>query len=516
MTAIEGVNSRGPVCQAELDGFHPDGGRLSYPEAVQRGCVLLKKEGAIHLLLSDKPLSPEQVSWASYRFKTPFILGVTSTEVLGLLLKRYEADAKMLGEIDTVGFAETRGSSLEEVTLSSIAANESEVVRLVNSALYDAYKARASDIHFENSTTGLQVKYRIDGVLVDIHRLPDAQVMEQVISRIKVMAELDISERRVPQDGRFAVSINGKEIDFRVSVMPGLFGEDAVLRLLDKQALDSEKQKLNLDLLGLEPEASDAIRKLARHPYGMLLVTGPTGSGKTTSLYAALSEINTGQDKIITIEDPVEYQLDGVLQIPVNEKKGLTFAKGLRSILRHDPDRILVGEIRDKETAEIAVQAALTGHLVFTSVHANNVFDVISRFRHMGVDAYSFVTALNGIVSQRLIRLICPSCKSVHEPDDALLSTSGLTMEGAQHVSFFHGKGCKECRGTGYKGRRALAEVLVLTDALKEMVLQHAPIAELKEVAAMGGMHSLRDQALKAVMAGQTTLEEINRVTFSD
>lgn len=524
MTAIEGVNQIGQDVlltteyfdQVDLDGYNPDGGRLAYPEAVQRGCVLLKKEGSTHLLLSVVALSQELISWASYRFKTPFVVGRTSEDLFGQLIKRYEADAKMLGEVDPSRSVDVRGCSLEEVTLSSIAANESEVVRLVNSALYDAHKAGASDIHFENSTAGLQIKYRIDGVLVDIHRLPDAQVMEQVISRIKVMAELDISERRVPQDGRFAVSINGKEIDFRVSIMPGLFGEDAVLRLLDKQALDGEKRKLSLDLLGLEEEARDAIRRLARHPYGMLLVTGPTGSGKTTSLYAALSEINTGQDKIITIEDPVEYQLDGVLQIPVNEKKGLTFAKGLRSILRHDPDRILVGEIRDKETAEIAVQAALTGHLVFTSVHANNVFDVISRFRHMGVDAYSFVTALNGIVSQRLIRLICPACKATYKPEKNELAETGLSTETMQHASFFHGKGCKECRGTGYKGRRALAEVLVMTDSIKEMALQHAPIAEMKAIAAKGGMHSLRDQALKAAMAGQTTLEEINRVTFAD
>lgn len=496
-----------------LEGYAPDFSRLTYPEAVQRKCLLMKRQGFPHLLVSDSKLEPQDISWATYRLKILFSIGHVDTEVLEELLSRH---ARVL-EGDASGYAsDVRVSSLEEVTLSSIAANESEVVRLVNSALYDAHKSGASDIHFENSSTALHIKYRIDGVLVEVHRLPNAEVMEQAISRIKVMAELDISERRVPQDGRFAITINGRDVDFRVSIMPGLFGEDAVLRLLDKRALDEKQQKLNLDLLGLESGARDSIRKLARHPHGMLLVTGPTGSGKTTTLYAALSEINNGKDKIITIEDPVEYQLDGVLQIPVNEKKGLTFAKGLRSILRHDPDRILVGEIRDKETAEIAVQAALTGHLVFTSVHANNVFDVISRFRHMGVDSYSFVTALNGIVSQRLVRLICPSCTAPYVPESDELTASGLQSDRYVDVRLLHGKGCLECRGTGYKGRRALAEVLVMTDTLKEMVLQHAPIAELKSVAARGGMHSLREQALSAALDGQTTLEEINRVTFAE
>ncbi len=384
----------------------------------------------------------------------------------------------------------------------------------MNSTLYDAHKSGASDIHFENTPHGLVIKYRIDGVLTTARQLPDASLAEQVISRVKVMAELDIGERRVPQDGRFAVNIGGRAIDFRVSVMPGLFGEDAVLRILDKQSLTAELAQLSLDVLGIEPTAQHTIRKLASQPYGMLLVTGPTGSGKTTTLYATLSEINHGDDKIITIEDPVEYQLPGVLQIPVNERKGLTFAKGLRSILRHDPDRILVGEIRDRETAEIAVQAALTGHLVFTTVHANNVFDVLSRFRHMGVDAYSFVTALNGVVAQRLVRINCPHCLEACEPNDDLLDASGVARSALAGHALKRGQGCVHCRGTGYKGRRALTEVLVLTDELRELILQQAPISRLKEVARAHGMASMRQEALEAVKQGHTTLQEINRVTF--
>ena len=328
------------------------------------------------------------------------------------------------------------------------------------------------------------------------------------------MAELDIAERRVPQDGRFKVAMRGREIDLRVSIMPGVFGEDAVLRILDRQQLADELQGISLERLGFRGDMLAGIRRLSREPYGMFLVTGPTGSGKTTTLYAAISEINTGQDKIITIEDPVEYQLPGILQIPVNEKKGLTFARGLRSILRHDPDKIMVGEIRDPETAQIAVQSALTGHLVFTTVHANNVFDVIGRFMHMGVDPYSFVSSLNGILAQRLVRLNCPHCQEALAPEPAQLAGSGLAPDAAAGFDFRAGRGCGQCRGSGYKGRRAIAELLPLNDEIRELIAARAAIRQVKEAARRAGVRDLRAAALDMVRRGETTLDEINRVTF--
>jgi general secretion pathway protein E len=337
---------------------------------------------------------------------------------------------------------------------------------------------------------------------------------EQVISRIKVMAELDIAERRIPQDGRFKIMMRGREIDLRVSIMPGVFGEDAVLRILDRQQLADDLKGITLDRLGFDGDTLAQIRKLSREPYGMFLVTGPTGSGKTTTLYAAISEINTGKDKIITIEDPVEYQLPGILQIPVNEKKGLTFVRGLRSILRHDPDKIMVGEIRDPETAQIAVQSALTGHLVFTTVHANNVYDVIGRFIHMGVDPYSFVSALNGILAQRLVRVNCPHCSEAYQPLPQLLEDSGIEAGEISGFDFRAGKGCGHCRGSGFKGRRAIAELMLLNDEIRELISTRAPIRKVKEVAARSGVKNLRDSALDLVRQGVTTLEEVNRVTF--
>jgi general secretion pathway protein E len=337
---------------------------------------------------------------------------------------------------------------------------------------------------------------------------------ERIISRIKVMAELDIAERRVPQDGRFKVSLKGREVDFRVSIMPSIFGEDAVLRILDKQALADEFQGLRLEALGVDPASMAWLRKLANEPYGMLLVTGPTGSGKTTTLYAILSEIHRGNDKIITIEDPVEYQLPGILQIPVNEKKGLTFARGLRSILRHDPDKIMVGEIRDGDTAQIAVQSALTGHLVLTTVHANNVFDVIGRFLHMGVDPYSFTAALNGVMAQRLVRINCIHCSVEDRPDAALLANSGLNGDAVRSFSFKTGRGCGQCRGSGYRGRKAIAETMLLNDELRELIATRQPIRAIKDAARKLGTRDLREAALELVRGGETTLTEINRVTF--
>jgi len=385
----------------------------------------------------------------------------------------------------------------------------------VRSTLRDALKIGASDIHLETVAQGLVIKFRIDGILSQVKALQDAAQAEQAIARIKVLAELDITERRVPQDGRFKALERGRAVDFRVSIMPSIHGEDAVLRVLDKQSLyEQTQQQLSLDSLGFEPADVRRLRRLSREPYGMLLVTGPTGSGKTTTLYAAISEINNGQDKIVTIEDPVEYQLAGVLQIPVNEKKGLTFARGLRSILRHDPDKIMVGEIRDPETANIAVQSALTGHLVFTSVHANNVFDVIGRFVHMNVDLYGFVSALNAILAQRLVRLVCPHCAEDQHPAEELLAESGLTAKTVQGWKLRAGRGCRECRGAGYKGRKAIAELMILNDELRELITGRAPLRQLKEAALRSGTRFLRDAAFDAVKNGHTTLQEINRVTF--
>ncbi len=403
--------------------------------------------------------------------------------------------------------------AVEDLSLKSISDESSEVVRLVRSTLRDALKLGASDIHLESLAAGLQIKFRIDGILSPIKLIEDRAQAEQAIARVKVLAELDITERRVPQDGRFKAAERGRAVDFRVSIMPSIHGEDAVLRILDKQSLyEATQQQLSLDSLGFEARDIKALRRLSREPYGMLLVTGPTGSGKTTTLYAAITEINSGQDKIVTIEDPVEYQLPGVLQIPVNEKKGLTFAKGLRSILRHDPDKIMVGEIRDPETANIAVQSALTGHLVFTTVHANNVFDVIGRAMHMNLDLYGFVSALNAIVAQRLVRLVCTHCAEPDSPSAELLRESGIADP--QGYKFVKGKGCRECRGAGYRGRRAIAELLILTDEIRELIVSRAPVRHLKDAAARNGTRFLRDAALDAVRRGDTTLQEINRVTF--
>ncbi|WP_296825892.1 GspE/PulE family protein [Thiobacillus sp.] len=499
---------------AALNALAVDFGKLGFNEAGRRHCLAAHDaEGQLWLLLTD-PWDSASRAYAGHVLGAPFKTGLAHPADLAALLARHEEGLRAMEGVGGSGTQVAQDSGAEALSFASIAEDASPVVRLVRSTLYDALKAGASDIHLETDARGLTVKYRIDGVLSHIAHAPGTEVAEQAISRIKVMAELDIAERRVPQDGRFKVSMQGREVDVRVSIMPSVFGEDAVLRILDRQALSEELSGLTLEGLGYAGATLARIRKLAAEPYGMLLVTGPTGSGKTTTLYAAISEINHGRDKIITIEDPVEYQLPGVLQIPVNEKKGLTFARGLRSILRHDPDKIMVGEIRDSDTAQIAVQSALTGHLVFTTVHANNVFDVIGRFIHMGVDPYSFVSALNGIVAQRLLRVNCPHCAAPVVPADDLLELSGLTLEKTRDYEFRQGSGCGHCRGSGYKGRRAVAEILLLTDELRELIVARAPIGQIKEAAARGGTRSLRDAALALVKAGDTTLEEINRVTL--
>jgi general secretion pathway protein E len=499
---------------ARLRDMRPAFEYIPFNTALARECVACRDgEERLWFVFAD-PLDPILVEWAEHRIPTAFTPALAQRDDILAWLHRLEMDLKAMDGVIASGAEQAGGEQVEEISLQLIGADASPVVKLTHSTLYDALTAGASDIHLENDARGLVIKYRLDGVLTQIAQTPGREMAEQVISRIKVMAELDIAERRVPQDGRFRIAVRGREIDLRVSIMPGVYGEDAVLRVLDRQQLADELKGITLERLGLDADNMARLRRLAREPYGMVLVTGPTGSGKTTTLYAALSEINTGQDKIITIEDPVEYQLPGVLQIPVNEKKGLTFARGLRSILRHDPDKIMVGEIRDAETAQIAVQSALTGHLVFTTVHANNVFDVIGRMMHMGLDPYSFVSALNGVLAQRLVRVNCPHCAEPYAPDARLLKDSGIA-DGAGY-DFRAGKGCGQCRGTGYKGRRALAEMLLLNDEIRELIIARAPIRALKEAAFRSGVRTLRQVALDRVRRGETTLEEINRVTFVD
>ena len=391
---------------------------------------------------------------------------------------------------------------------------ESPIVRLVDSLVLGAIDRRASDIHIETKDREVLAKYRIDGVLYPALEPLDKRHHDTIISRLKVMSELDIAEKRVPQDGRFRLRVKARTIDFRVSIMPSMHGEDAVIRILDKEQLHAAFRSLRLDVLGFAEPDLRKLRKYITEPYGMVVVTGPTGSGKTTTLYAALSEIASPEDKIITIEDPVEYQIPGIVQVPVNEKKGLTFARGLRSILRHDPDKIMVGEVRDPETAQIAVQSALTGHLVFTTVHANNVFDVIGRFIHMGVEPYNFVSALNCVMAQRLVRVLCASCKQATAVPEALLRESGLDPELYHEQAFYETVGCEECGGTGYLGRTAVAELLDMSDRIRQMILERRPGAEIKQAAREEGMTFLRDSALEKVFAGVTTLREINKVTF--
>ena len=489
---------------------------LSFNECSQRGCALLRAEDARLVLAFDDPFSGELQAWAEERIAQPFSWGLVHRGDLVAFLAGHEESLRALDSLEEEApVAQADSGRVEDLSLRAIGDESSEVVRLVRSTLRDALMIGASDIHLETLPAGLAIKFRIDGILSQVKLIQDPTEAEQAIARVKVLAELDITERRVPQDGRFKAFERGRAVDFRVSIMPSIYGEDAVLRVLDKQSLyETTRQTLSLDSLGFDPQDVKRLRRLSHEPYGMLLVTGPTGSGKTTTLYAAITEINNGQDKIVTIEDPVEYQLPGVLQIPVNEKKGLNFARGLRSILRHDPDKIMVGEIRDPETANIAVQSALTGHLVFTTVHANNVFDVIGRFMHMNVDLYGFVSALNAILAQRLVRLVCPHCAEPAQPSAELLAESGLEPNAVAAWKFVSGRGCRECRGAGYKGRKAIAELMILNDELRELITSRAPVRQLRDAAQRAGTRLLREAAFEAVKNGETTLAEINRVTF--
>jgi len=491
--------------------------RLPLARAQSLRAVLLNDEatGGFIAVVHD-PLDRDLWTQLSHWAQAPVRFVLASPDDIHAYLNQQEDRSRAVDSLDR---AANEGAGprddIEELSLAKVSDASSPAVKLVNSTLYDALRAGASDVHLESTPSGLAVKYRIDGVLDAITEVSGQAVAEQAISRLKVLAELDIAERRVPQDGSFRVSAQGREVDLRVSIIPGIHGEDAVIRILDKRAMIEAHGKLSLDSLGFEAQSVATLRDLMEAAYGMLLVTGPTGSGKTTTLYAALSETHTGRDKIITIEDPVEYQLPGVLQIPVNEKKGLTFARGLRSILRHDPDKIMVGEIRDRETAEIAVQSALTGHLVLTTVHANNVFDVFGRFTHMGLDPYSLVSALNGIWAQRLLRLNCPHCSRPCKPDAHELARLGLSAADTADYDFRKGEGCGDCRGTGYKGRQAVAEILKLDDELREMIVAKQPVRQVKEAARRKGTRSLTEAALQLVRSGVTTLEEVRRVTVA-
>jgi type IV pilus assembly protein PilB len=447
---------------------------------------------------------------------------VATTSQIDDLLKRTEQSQRVLDQategftLQVVGDDEDSEENISMDKLTRSDTGVSPVVRLVDTVIFTALERRASDIHIETRNTEVVVKYRIDGVLQYAMQPLAKEWHATILSRIKVMSELDIAERRVPQDGRFRVRYKGRFIDFRVSIMPSVHGEDAVLRVLDKETLSEKFHNLTLDVVGFDQQDMTRFRRYIHEPYGMVLVTGPTGSGKTTTLYAAINEIKNDEDKIITIEDPVEYQVRGITQIPVNEKKGLTFARGLRSILRHDPDKIMVGEIRDQETAQIAINSALTGHLVFTTVHANNVTDVIGRFINMGVEPYNFVSALNCILAQRLVRVICENCKKRVQYSAEVLKESGLDPEQWMQVPFYEGPGCLECSGSGYRGRTAISELLDLSDRIREMIINRKPTSEIKKVAKEEGMTFLRDSGLGKIRAGVTTLREINKVTFLD
>ncbi len=448
----------------------------------------------------------------------PLVIKVAASSEINELLKKSESSQRVLDEA-TEGFRlaliHEDESGDETITIEKITQEEaSPIIRLVDTIIFTALGRRASDVHIETGASEVLVKYRIDGSLRRAMEPIAREHHATIISRIKVMSELDISERRVPQDGRFKTRYKGRSIDFRVSIMPSIHGEDAVIRILDKESINEEFRSLSLDVVGFSEREVRLFRRYINEPYGMVLVTGPTGSGKTTTLYGALMEIRNDEDKIITIEDPVEYQIQGITQIPVNEKKGLTFARGLRSILRHDPDKIMVGEIRDMETAQIAIQSALTGHLVFTTVHANNVVDVLGRFLNMGVDPYNFVSALNCILAQRLVRLICTNCKRPVEYSKEFLTESALDGDRFADAVFYEGEGCLECNGTGFRGRTAIHELLDLSDHIREMIIEKRPSSEIKRAAHDEGMTFLRESAIQKVIAGTTTLREINRVTF--
>ena len=481
------------------------------------GFVPHQREGDTLVIVVSDPTDVPKLDELALLLGSPIKVTVGTASAIESILKKSEGSQRVLDEATEsfelqVLHEDEQGD--ESLTVERLTSGLSPIIRLVDSMIYTAIQRRASDIHVETQEEAVHVKYRIDGVLQSAMRPLDRQFHSPILSRIKVMAELDIAEKRVPQDGRFKVKMPEKTIDFRVSIMPSVHGEDAVIRILDKQSISEQFHELNLDILGFPDSELRRFRKYIAEPYGMVLVTGPTGSGKTTTLYAALSEIKSSEDKIITIEDPVEYQLQGITQIPINEKKGLTFARGLRSILRHDPDKIMVGEIRDPETAQIAIQSALTGHLVFTTVHANNVVDVLGRFLNMGVEAYQFVSALNCVLAQRLVRTVCAECRRPVTVGRGELEESGIDPQLAAAHTFYEGAGCIECGGTGFRGRTAVCELLDLSDSIREMILAQKATSEIKRAARAEGMRFLRESAVECALRGVTTLREINKVTF--
>jgi len=479
--------------------------------------VPLRRDETALVIVAADPSNLPMIDELALLLDTAIKVTVGAPSEIGAILTKSESSQRVLDEatedfeIQLLHEDEQKDDSL---TVERLTSDISPIIKLVDSVIYTAIQRRASDIHVESADDAVYVKYRIDGVLQSAMRPVDRQFHGAILSRIKVMAELDIAEKRVPQDGRFKLRVPGKTIDFRVSIMPSVNGENAVIRILDKESISEQFNELRLDILGFADDELRRFRRYIAEPYGMVLVTGPTGSGKTTTLYGALSEIQSSEDKIITIEDPVEYQLKGITQIPINERKGLTFARGLRSILRHDPDKIMVGEIRDPETAQIAIQSALTGHLVFTTVHANSVVDVLGRFLNMGVEAYQFVSALNCVLAQRLVRTVCKECRRSVEVSEEKLRNAGIDPKIVHGHTLYEGVGCIDCGGTGYRGRTAICELLDLTDVIREMILDKRPTSEIKRAAGDSGMRFLREAAVEQVLLGNTTLHEINKVTF--
>ncbi len=481
--------------------------------------VPLRREGRrLHIAMAD-PTDLERLDEIASALKARVVPSVATAGAIDVVLRKGDATQRVLAEAASgfrISLVKETEHGEEVLDLDRLATDSemSPIIKLVDTVIFNAMESRSSDIHIETRDNSVHVKYRIDGALYEKVEPIDLAYHQTLISRIKVMSELDIAERRIPQDGRFRVRYKGRNVDFRVSIMPTVHGEDAVIRILDKEQINEQFRNLTLDVVGFDADDLQEFRRYIAEPYGMVLVTGPTGSGKTTTLYAALNEIRNEEDKIITIEDPVEYQLHGITQIPVNEKKGLTFARGLRSILRHDPDKIMVGEIRDNETAQIAIQSALTGHLVFTTVHANNVIDVIGRFLNMGVEPYNFVSSLNCVLAQRLIRMLCTVCKRKNHPTDEELVESGLRPAEYRDGVFYMSVGCDACNHTGYRGRTAIHELLNLSDNIREMIIDRRPGSEVRRAAEKEGLRSLRESALKKVFGGVSTLHEINRVTF--
>jgi type IV pilus assembly protein PilB len=483
--------------------------------------VPLRRDGKrLHIAISD-PAELQKLDELEVALKSKIAPSVTTPSAIDLFLRKGGTTQRVLQEAASdfrISLVKETENGEEVLNLDRLAtdAEMSPIIKLVDTIIFNALESRASDIHIETGDTAVSVKFRIDGALYEKVDPIDVAYHSRLISRIKVMSELDIAECRVPQDGRFRVRYKARNVDFRISIMPTGYGEDAVIRILDKEQINEEFRNLRLDIIGFSESNLQKFRQYIAEPYGMVLVTGPTGSGKTTTLYAALNEIRNTEDKIVTIEDPIEYQLQGVTQIPVNEKKGLTFARGLRSLLRHDPDKIMIGEIRDQETAQIAIQSALTGHLVFTTVHANNVIDVIGRFLNMGVEPYNFVSSLNCVLAQRLVRLICPACKRPHRPSSEELIQSGLGTDEYRDRIYYESAGCLHCNHTGYRGRTAIHELLGLTDNIRDLIVERRPSSEIRRAAQAEGLSSLRASALEKLTAGVTSLREINRVTFAE